>query len=72
MASTAGFRAAWRRSSASSSGVHRAPARVTSVASLVLGTEAAEGQIVGQLDGLLGEEAALVVQDMLRNANQTL
>ena len=44
---------------------------VIAVASLVLGAEAAQGKIVDQLGGLLGEDGASVVQDMLRNADRT-
>ena len=44
---------------------------VIAVASLALGAEAAEGEIVQQFGGLLGHDAAKVVQDMLRSANRT-
>jgi membrane protein len=40
------------------------------VAGLVFGPQAAQGQIVGQLQGLVGDEGALVIQDMLKNASQ--
>jgi membrane protein len=43
---------------------------VIAVAGLVLGPEAAQGKIVEQLGGLLGEDAARIVQTMLVNANK--
>jgi len=43
---------------------------VIAVAGLVLGPEAAQGKIVEQLSGLLGEDAASIVQTMLVNANR--
>jgi len=44
---------------------------VIAVAAFFLGEEAAEGQIVEQLRGLLGTETASVVQTMLRSANRS-
>ncbi len=43
---------------------------VISIAGLAFGREAAQGQIVGQLEGLLGHDAAAVVQTMLVAANR--
>ncbi|HEV7913030.1 MAG TPA: YihY/virulence factor BrkB family protein [Albitalea sp.] len=40
---------------------------VISVAGLVFGADAAQGAIVGQLQGLLGESGAQVVQDLLKS-----
>lgn len=44
---------------------------VIAVAALVLGPEAAQGKIVEQFGGLLGEDGASIVQDMLRNADRS-
>jgi membrane protein len=43
---------------------------VIAVAGLVFGTEAAQGAIVGQLEGLLGERGATVVQELLRSVSE--
>ncbi len=43
---------------------------IIAVAGMVLGREAAQGQIVGQLRGLLGEEGAKFVQSMILNASE--
>lgn len=40
------------------------------VAGLVFGHEAAEGQIVGQLSGLMGEDSAKAIENILRSASQ--
>src|SRR5687768_6964767 len=40
------------------------------VAGLVFGQEAAQGRIVHQIDGLLGQDGAKAVQDMLENARK--
>jgi membrane protein len=40
------------------------------VAGLVFGREAAEGQIYGQLQGLVGEQGAAALQEMIRSANK--
>ena len=42
----------------------------TAIAGMVFGAEAARGQIVGQLDQLLGREGALAVQSLLEGASQ--
>lgn len=41
---------------------------VISIAGLAFGKDAAQGRIVGQLEGLLGHDSAAVVQTMLANA----
>ena len=41
-----------------------------SVAGTIFGQDAARGQILVQVDSLLGEQAALQIQEMLQNANQ--
>src|SRR5689334_19022338 len=43
---------------------------VISIAGLVLGEEAARGQIVGQASGLVGDQGGQAIQDMITNANQ--
>ncbi|WP_348273476.1 YihY/virulence factor BrkB family protein [Piscinibacter sp. XHJ-5] len=43
---------------------------VIAVAGLVFGTEAAQGAIVGQLEGLLGERGATIVQELLRSVSE--
>ena len=43
---------------------------VIAVAGLVFGTEAAQGAIVEQLQGLLGESAARTIQDVLRSVSE--
>lgn len=43
---------------------------VIAVAGLVFGTEAAQGAIVGQLEGLLGERGATVVQELLSSVSE--
>jgi len=43
---------------------------VIAVAGLVWGREAVEGQIVGQLSGLIGSEGATGIQALIENANQ--
>jgi membrane protein len=40
------------------------------VAGLVFGHEAARGEIIGQIQGLIGEEGAIAVQGMLKNASK--
>src|SRR4030042_3596577 len=40
------------------------------VAGLVFGQEAAQGEIVAQIQGLIGREGAIVVQDLLKSANE--
>jgi len=44
---------------------------VISVAGLVFGEEAARGAIVGQLQGLLGDDAAATLQEMLQHTAET-
>jgi membrane protein len=44
---------------------------VISIAGLVFGKDAAQGRIVGELEGLLGSEGATIVQTMLAKANHT-
>lgn len=41
-----------------------------SVAAIFFGEEAAQGQIVGQIQGLMGPEAAAAIESMIANANQ--
>lgn len=43
---------------------------VIAVAGLVFGQEAARGEIMGQLSGLLGTDSARAVQDLLESVNQ--
>jgi|GEM_PF-156634 len=43
---------------------------VIAVAGLVFGTDAAQGAIVEQLEGLLGERAAQTIQDVLRSVSE--
>jgi membrane protein len=43
---------------------------VIAIAGLVFGAEAAQGAIVGQLDGLIGREGAVAVQGLLKSANE--
>jgi membrane protein len=43
---------------------------VIAIAGLVFGQEAAEGQIIGQIQGLVGEESAKAIQGMLEHARQ--
>ena len=43
---------------------------VLSILGLVFGADAAQGQIVGQLKSLLGEQGALAVQTLLENVNK--
>lgn len=43
---------------------------VIAVAGLVFGQEAAQGQIVQQIDGLVGHEGAVAIQDILKNSRQ--
>ncbi len=42
----------------------------TAIAGMVFGAEAVRGEIVGQLDGLIGREGALVVQSLLEGASR--
>jgi len=42
----------------------------TAIAGMVFGAEAVRGEIVGQLDGLIGREGALTVQTLLEGASQ--
>jgi len=44
---------------------------VISIAGLAFGRDAAQGRIVGELEGVLGSEGAQVVQTMLAKANHT-
>ncbi len=41
-----------------------------SVAAIFFGEEAAQGQIVGQIQGLMGQEGASAIESMIANANQ--
>ncbi len=41
-----------------------------SVAAIFFGEEAARGQIVGQIQGLMGQEGASAIESMIANANQ--
>ena len=41
-----------------------------SVAAIFFGEEAAQGQIVGQVQGLMGQEGAAAIESMIANANQ--
>lgn len=43
---------------------------VISIAGLVFGVEAARGEIVGQLQGLMGQQGALAVQGLLESVNK--
>jgi membrane protein len=43
---------------------------VIAIAGLVFGHDAAEGAIVGQLSGLIGEQSAEIVQTMIQSANR--
>lgn len=43
---------------------------VIAVAGLVFGQEAAEGQIIGQIQGFVGKDSANAIQGMLENARQ--
>jgi membrane protein len=43
---------------------------VIAVAGLVFGTDAAQGEITGQLRGLLGDQGAKAVEELLKSANQ--
>jgi membrane protein len=43
---------------------------VIAIAGLVLGHDAAEGAIVGQLSGLIGEQSAEIMQTMIQSANR--
>ncbi len=42
----------------------------TAIAGMVFGADAVRGEIVGQLDGLIGREGALTVQTLLEGASQ--
>src|SRR3954469_11402262 len=42
---------------------------VISIAGLVFGREAAQGEIVGQLQALMGDEGAQAIQSLLKSAN---
>lgn len=42
-----------------------------SIAGLIFGKEAAQGEIVGQIEGLIGKEGAQVVQTALKNTSDT-
>jgi membrane protein len=44
---------------------------VISIAGLIFGVEAARGEIVGQLQGLMGPQGAAAVQDLLVSANKS-
>src|SRR5918996_862361 len=41
-----------------------------SIAGLVFSREAATGQVVGQIQGLVGQDAAVAIQEMIENTNQ--
>src|SRR5687767_9382702 len=43
---------------------------VIGIAGLVFGEEAARGQVVGQLQGLVGDEGARAIQEMIANAQK--
>jgi membrane protein len=43
---------------------------VIGIAAFVFGREAAQGQVLGQLQGLLGEEGGKAIQSMIQNATQ--
>ena len=43
---------------------------VIAVAGLVFDQEAARGEIVAQMQGLIGREGAIAVQDLLKNAHE--
>src|SRR4030081_3008468 len=43
---------------------------VISIAGLVFGAEAAQGQIVAQLGGLIGHEGAVAIQGLLKSASE--
>ena len=43
---------------------------VIAIAGMVFGHDAAEGAIVGQLSGLIGEQSAEIVQTMIQSANR--
>jgi membrane protein len=43
---------------------------VIAIAGLVFGQEAAEGQIIGQIQGLVGEESAVAIQGILENVRK--
>ncbi|MCV5746500.1 YihY/virulence factor BrkB family protein, partial [Escherichia coli] len=70
----------WSRDSASSMGASLAYYTVfsiaplllivVSIAGLVFGEEAARGEILAQLRGLLGEEGAAAVQGLLESASE--
>src|SRR5688500_16571128 len=42
----------------------------TAIAGIIFGAEAVRGEIVGQLDGLIGRDGALTVQSLLEGASQ--
>src|SRR5687767_13839587 len=42
----------------------------TAIAGMVFGAEAVRGEIVAQLDGLIGRDGALVVQELLEGASR--
>src|SRR5688500_6858522 len=41
------------------------------IASFVFGEEAARGQVVGTIGGVVGEDASGVIEDTIENANRT-
>src|ERR1700755_194764 len=43
---------------------------VISIAGLVFGADAARGQLVAQLGGLIGEEGAVAIQGLLKSASE--
>jgi membrane protein len=43
---------------------------IIAIAGLVFGQEAAQNQIVGQIQGMVGQEGATFIQSMLQNANK--
>ena len=43
---------------------------VIAIAGMVFGQEAAEGHIIGQIQGFVGEDSANAIQSMLENARQ--
>ncbi len=44
---------------------------VISIAGLIFGVEAARGEIVGQLQGLMGQQGAAAVQGLLESVNKS-
>lgn len=44
---------------------------IISVAGLILGQQAVQNEIAGQIEGLVGSEAAIMIQDMIASASDT-